>query len=139
MEKLIKVGKMPGRIQELAVSEEMKVSEVLELLELDADGYDIKADGEKVSLNAVVNGFNTILLVKQVKGNAERIIKVGKMPGRIQELAVSEDMAVADVLELAELNAEGYDIKADGEKVQLNDSINGFNTILLVKQVKGNQ
>lgn len=139
MERIIKVGKMPGRIQELVVSQEMKISEVLEIAELDAEGYDIKADGEKVNMDDVANGYNTILLVKQVKGNQEKIVKVGKMPGRITELAVDSGMTVLDLLTLAELDAEGYDIKADGEKVSLDAEVNGFNTVLLVKQVKGNQ
>lgn len=139
MEKIIKVGKMPGRIQELVVSQEMKIGEVLDLAELSVDGYDIKADGEKVSIDDVANGFNTILLVKQVKGNTEKIVKVGKMPGRIQEIVVDSEMTVRELLTHADLSAEGFDVKADGEKVDLDDVVNGYNTVLLVKQVKGNK
>lgn len=139
MEKIIKVGKMPGRIQELAVSEEMTIAEVLEIAELDSEGFDIKADGEKVTLSNLANGFNTILLVKQVKGNMDKIVKVGKMPGRIQEVAISSEMTIEELLNVAELDATGYDIKADGEKVAPNAVVNGFNTVLLVKQVKGNK
>ena len=67
----------------------------------------------------------------------ERIIKVGKMPGRIQEVAVEENMTVHEVLEVADLDSAGYMIKGDADVLTLDSKINGYNTLLLVKQVKG--
>lgn len=71
----------------------------------------------------------------------EKTIRVGMMPGRINEFAVEEGTSIAKVLEMAELNSTGYDVKVDGEKIS--DLSNTFvdedtNLVLLVKQVKGN-
>ena len=70
MEKTIRVGKMPGRINEYAVAEGTTVRDLLVLAELDSSGYDIKVDGETGSLDSIVTeSTNLILLAKQVKGN----------------------------------------------------------------------
>lgn len=143
MEKLVRVGMMPGRINEFAVEEGASVADVLALAELDATGYDVKVDGEKVDPTSAFVTANTslILLAKQVKGNADKTIRVGMMPGRINEFAVEVGTLIADVLELAELNSAGYDVKVDGTKVDPENAYVGDNTslILLAKQVKGNK
>lgn len=70
MSKVVKVGVMPGRIQEYAVDEQSTIASVLETAGLDATGYEVKADGTKITdLNSPVNGYNLVLLTKQVKGN----------------------------------------------------------------------
>jgi len=71
MEKTIRVGVMPGRIQEVVVEVGTPVSEVLAIAELDATGYDVKVDGVKITnLNqGVTESTNLVLLAKQVKGN----------------------------------------------------------------------
>lgn len=67
-------------------------------------------------------------------------VRVGMMPGKIDEFAVEEGAKVADVLETAQLSPQGYDVKVDGETVDPNSKAVDENTslILLVKQVKGN-
>lgn len=69
-----------------------------------------------------------------------KVVKVGKMPGRISEVAVETGASVAEVLALAELNAEGFEIKVDGEVGSL-DTVVGEDTnlILLAQKVKGNK
>lgn len=69
-----------------------------------------------------------------------KTVRVGMMPGRINEFAVEEGATVASVLELAELNPAGYDVKVDGTKVDPTSApiTSGTNLILLAKQVKGN-
>lgn len=140
MTKLVKVGVMPGRISEVAVEEGMKVSDVLALAELNPAGYQVKMDGEVVNGDAVIT-FTTslILLSKQIKGNADVVVKVGIMPGRITEYVASSDDTVADLLGMAELSASGYQIKLDGTVVS-EDTVIGENAklILLSKQIKGN-
>lgn len=142
MEKTIRVGMMPGRINEFAVEVGASVAEVLRMAELDASGYDVKVDSEKVDPNTAVVTERTslILLAKQVKGNAETTIRVGMMPGRINEFVVEVGTSVADVLRLAELDASGYDVKVDSEKVDAERAVVTDRTslILLAKQVKGN-
>jgi len=141
MEKTLRVGIMPGRIQEVAVQVGTPISEVLSIAGLDAKGYDIKADGNKVDESfAVQESTNLVLLVKQVKGNANGLVRVGVMPGRIQEYAVEEGQTIASLLEQAGLDAKGYDVKVDGNKVDASTATvtSATSLVLLVKQVKGN-
>lgn len=71
MSKIIKVGVMPGKIQEVAVKVGTPVSEVLSLVNLNPTGFDVKVDGSKIddTSTLVAENTNLILLVKQVKGN----------------------------------------------------------------------
>jgi len=72
MEKTIRVGIMPGRITEVAVTTGTSIADVLAIAELDPSGYDVKVDGEKITdlnTNTVTNTTSLVLLVKQVKGN----------------------------------------------------------------------
>jgi galactitol-specific phosphotransferase system IIB component len=140
MERTVKVGVMPGRINEFVVDSSATVASVLQLAELDATGYEVKADGTKVTdFNQPIGSTNLILLTKQVKGNAEKTVKVGVMPGRINEFVVDSSTSISDVLALAELDASGYEVKADGTKVtDFSQPVGATNLILLTKQVKGN-
>lgn len=141
MEKVIRVGVMPGRINEFVVEEGVTLASLLELAGLDASGFDVKVDGTKVTdLNTVVDGANLVLLAKQVKGNANGLVRIGVMPGRINEYAVEEGQTVGQALELAGLDPTGFDVKVDGVKVDLYYTITpATNLILLAKQVKGNK
>lgn len=71
MEKLIKIGVMPGRIFELAVAVGTPIADVITMAKLDPRGYDVKVDGTVVTdlATPVTNSTNLILLVVQVKGN----------------------------------------------------------------------
>lgn len=71
MEKVIRVGMMPGRIEEYAVEVGTPISEVLAMAGLDPAGYDVKIDGVKVDnlSSPITESTNLILLAKQVKGN----------------------------------------------------------------------
>ncbi|TCX53791.1 hypothetical protein [Dehalobacter sp. 14DCB1] len=72
----------------------------------------------------------------------EKTIRVGIMPGRITEYAVTTGTSIADVLAMASLDPSGYDVKVDGEKItNLNTTVvdDATSLVLLVKQVKGNK
>ena len=69
----------------------------------------------------------------------EKVIRVGVMPGKIEEYVVENTATFEDVIEMAELDTEGYEVKADGQKVEdLKDEIGDTTLLLLAKQVKGN-
>lgn len=142
MEKTVRVGMMPGRIEEFVVEAGTPISNLLEMAGLNASGFDVKVDGVKVEnlSSPITASTNLILLVKQIKGNAEKTVRVGMMPGRISEFAVSTDNTIADVLAIANLNSSGFDVKVDGVKIDnLSTKItSSTNLILLVKQIKGN-
>lgn len=71
MEKIIRVGMMPGRIEEYAVEVGTSIEDVLAIANLSADGYDVKVDNVKVDnlSSPITESTNLILLAKQVKGN----------------------------------------------------------------------
>jgi hypothetical protein len=139
MEKLVKVGVMPGRISEVVVEIGSTVAQVLEIAEVNADGYEIKVDGVVASLDTkVTESTNLVLLTKQIKGNA--LVKVGVMPGRVNEVYVEDSATVAQILAVAEVNADGYEVKVDGVKVTDFNTVAGTaGLILLTKQIKGNK
>jgi len=71
----------------------------------------------------------------------EKTIRVGQMPGKISEYVVEVGASIAQVIELAGLSAQGFDVKVDGNAVtDLNGTYVTQNTnlIILAKQVKGN-
>lgn len=138
MEKIIKVGVMPGRIQEVAVEVGTTVGQVLEIAGLESAGYEIKVDGVVATVDTqITESTNLILLAKQVKGNG--VVKVGVMPGRISEVVVEDSATVSEILAVADLNPDGYEVKVDGTKVTDYSTVAGTaNLILLAKQVKGN-
>lgn len=134
----VKVGAMPGRIEEYALEDNATIADAIALAGLSTSGFEVKVDGSVVTdFSRSISGANTILLTKQVKGNAT--VKVGAMPGRIEEYALEDNATVADAIALAGLNTSGYEVKVDGSVVtDFSRSIGGANTILLTKQVKGN-
>lgn len=138
MSNVIKVGVMPGQINEYAVEAGTTFRQAIETAGLDASGYEVKADGTKVdNLDAPVGSTNLVLLAKQVKGNAT--VKVGVMPGQINEYAIADTASFRDAIAQAGLDSAGYEVKADGTKVDnLDAPIGSTNLILLAKQVKGN-
>lgn len=131
----IKVGIMPGRINEVAV-EGGTIADVLALESLTADGYEVRYNGETVSVDTELTANGTVLLVKQIKGNA--LVKVGVMPGRINEVAVEDNTTVAKLLEMEGLSSTGYEIRYNGETVGVDTMLDNDGTVLLVKQIKGN-
>ena len=78
-----------------------------------------------------------IFLVKQIKGN-QCVVTVGKVPGTLSELAVESGTTIEAVLELADLDAEGFEIKMNGSTVSEDTAVVDGANIFLVKQIKGN-
>ena len=141
MERTVRVGVMPGRINEFVVDENTTIGELLNIAELDPSGFDVKVDGTKVTdFSRPVGTANLVLLAKQVKGNAERTVRVGVMPGRINEFVVDDTTSIGELLALAELDPSGFDVKVDGTKVtDFSKTVGSANLVLLAKQVKGNK
>lgn len=135
---VVRIGQMPGAINEFAVEDDATFASALALAGLSADGFEVKADGTKITdLNSAVGGTNLIILSKMVKGNG--VVRIGQMPGAINEFAVEDDATFASALALAGLSADGFEVKADGTKVtDLNSRVGSTNLIILSKMVKGN-
>jgi biotin carboxyl carrier protein len=139
--KTVRVGQMPGQINEFAVNVGDSIKSVLTLAGLNASGYEVKVDGTTVDANSAVITSSTalVLLTKQVKGNSAKTVRVGMMPGQINEYAVNVGDTIASVLSLAGLNATGYEVKVDGATTSTSAVVTSSTAlILLTKQVKGN-
>lgn len=141
MLKIVKVGTVPGRIQEVSVETGTKVKEAIELAGLTSAGYEIKVNGRTTSENdSITSTTEAILLVARVKGNAPILVKVGTVPGRIQEVSVESGATVKEAIELAGLTAAGYEVKLNGRTVSETERVNSSTSvILLVAKVKGNK
>lgn len=136
---MVKVGIMPGRLQEVGVESGTTVAQALEYADLTFDGQEIKIDGVVANLDTVIpSGASHVLLSKKVKGNQD-IVKIGIMPGRLQEVALESGTTVGQALSIAELTYDGQEIKIDGSVASLDTVIPaGASHVLLSKKVKGN-
>lgn len=135
----IKVGVLPGQVQEIAYEGELTAGELLDMAGLSAEGYDVRLDGSNIDEDTVVDeSARVLVLVKRIKGNMHTI-KVGVLPGAVQEFALEDEMTVEEVLDMAGLDSAGYDIRLDGSTVELDDTVGSEASVLvLVKKIKGN-
>lgn len=136
---LVKVGRMPGRIEEIAVEDNASVRDVLEIAGLDAEGYEIRVNGSTKELGEEVQDGSVVLLTKMIKGNANMIVKIGKMPGRIEEIALEDGTTVQQALEIVGLDSEGYEIRVNGTTSTTSAELSDGNVVLLTKMIKGNR
>lgn len=140
MIRTVKVGVMPGRLVEVAVEEGMTVKAVFDLAGVEVpSGYEVKADSETVDLESVVNGVNLLVATKKIKGNADVIVKVGVMPGRLVEVAIDSTVDVQSAFDVAGIEIpSGYEIKGDGNTVDLSTEVGSNKLLVATKKIKGN-
>lgn len=133
----VKVGVMPGKLEEVVVESGTKVKEIFALANIDVAGYETRLDGVVVDADKPV--FNGALLVamKKIKGNAD-VIKVGVMPGKLTELAINDGTTAEEAFELADIDVSGYEIRLDGTVIEENCIVNGGNLLVAMKKIKGN-
>ncbi len=65
-------------------------------------------------------------------------VKVGKLPGRLVDVALGPDATVGDALEAASLDSSGYEIRVGTLTKSISDPVSNGDTVLLVKMIKGN-
>ena len=66
-------------------------------------------------------------------------IKVGKVPGTIQEVVVEQGTSVLDILNIAGItDTEGYEVRVAGDTATLETVLEHDTSVLLMKQIKGN-
>lgn len=66
---IVKIGKMPGRIEEIALEDGTTVQQALEIVGLDSEGYEIRVNGTASTTSAELSDGNVVLLTKMIKGN----------------------------------------------------------------------
>jgi len=65
-------------------------------------------------------------------------VRVGKLPGKVQEFDIDEGAMIVDVLALAQLTQDGYELRLNGSPAEIKEMVKPGDTVLLVKKIKGN-
>ena len=133
----VKVGVMPGKLEEVVVESGTKVKEIFALANIDIAGYETRLDGVVVDADKPVFNGALLLAMRKIKGNAD-VIKVGVMPGKLTELAINDDTSAEEAFELADIDVSGYEIRLDGNVIEENCIVNGGNLLVAMKKIKGN-
>jgi len=133
-----KIGKLPGKINSFSFDEGVTVRSALNSAEIDADGYEVRVNDTLVEdLTTSLPDGATVLLSRKIKGNQDAV-KAGKLPGRLHEYAVDHGSTVRDVLNMAELDADGYEIRIGDSLAEMGTVVTDGDTILLSRKIKGN-
>lgn len=142
---MIKVGMLPGKIEEFVFEDGTTVAQALELAGLNADGYEVRVDSNVKELSYVLTDTDrVVLLVKKIKGNSDTddmpfTVKIGMLPGKIEEFGVNAGTTVAQALDLANLDPTDYEVRVDSNVKSLDYTLaNTDRVVLLVKKIKGN-
>jgi len=65
----VRVGRLPGRITEVALNGDRTVGAAIAVAELDPTGYEIRVSGRPADATTVLVEGDIVLLVRPVKGN----------------------------------------------------------------------
>ena len=65
-------------------------------------------------------------------------IKVGMMPGKLVEVVVEQGSTAREIFEVAGVELSNHEIRLDGEKIDLDRTINNGNLLVAMKMIKGN-
>ena len=65
-------------------------------------------------------------------------LKVGVMPGRLVEVIVEEGTTAREIFSIAGIEISNHEIRLDGEKIELSNTINEGRLLVAMKMIKGN-
>lgn len=68
---VVKVGQLPGKVQEVTLEAEVvpNVQTVIQILALRVEGYEIRVGGELANLQTLLKSGDTVLFVRKIQGN----------------------------------------------------------------------
>ena len=69
--KTIKCGLMPGRLQQIEVSENTTARELFEKAGIELANHEIRLDGEKIDLDTIIYNGSLCVGLKMIKGNSD--------------------------------------------------------------------
>ena len=133
----VKVGVMPGKLEEVVVESGTKVKEIFALANIDIAGYETRLDGVAVDADKPVFNGSLLVAMKRIKGNAD-VIKVGIMPGKLTEMVIQPGTTAFEAFDMAEIDVTGYELRLDGEKIDGDCAVNGGSLLIGMKRIKGN-
>lgn len=65
-------------------------------------------------------------------------IKVGMMPGKLVEVVVEQGSTAREIFNIADVELSNHEVRLDGEKIDLDKTINNGNLLVAMKMIKGN-
>ena len=65
-------------------------------------------------------------------------VKVGKLPGVIKEVTLSEGDTVKDILDKVDMSPEGYEVRLNSRPAGMGEVVGPGDQVLLVKKIQGN-
>lgn len=133
----LKVGVMPGRLEEVVVEGGETAKEIFGLVNVDAEGYEIRLDGEVIDANSCVRSGNLLVAMKRIKGNMPTI-KVGVMPGRLSTIEFEGQERASDLFQRADVTLSNHEIRLDGTLISEDTYINSGNLLVAMAKIKGN-
>jgi molybdopterin converting factor small subunit len=133
---LVKVARLGTAVQELALTEGSNVQQALEAAGLEVENEDIRVNSNTASNTTVLREGDIVTLVPKVKGG-QKLVRVARLGTAVQEVAVSEDATVQDVLDAAGIEIENEDIRINSHSADLDSSIADRDLITIVPKVKG--
>lgn len=133
----LRVGMMPGKLVNVVVEKGITARECFKIAEIELSNHEIRLDGEKIDLDRNINEGRLLVGMKMVKGNM-KTIKVGLMPGKLQQIEVSENTTAREVFEKAGIELANHEIRLDGEKIDLDTNVYNGSLCVGLKMIKGN-
>lgn len=134
----VKVGVMPGRLSEVVVPEGISAREIFNLAEVTVSNHEVRLDGNVIDIDTQIQEGKLLVAMKQIKGNANTI-KVGTMPGRLQELEVAPGETARELFARAGITISNHEIRLDGGIVDLDSTVSNGKLLVSMKQIKGNR
>ena len=133
----LRVGMMPGKLTTIIIEKGITARECFKIAEIELSNHEIRLDGEKIDLDRTINEGRLLVGMRLIKGNM-KTIKVGLMPGRLQQIEVSENTTAREVFEKAGIELSNHEVRLDGEKIDLDTVIYNGNLCVGLKMIKGN-
>lgn len=116
----VRIGKLPGKIQEVALNGDRTVATALATAHLDPTGFEVRVQGRPADPTTQLHEGDIVLLVRKIKGNSLPgvvMVQVGRVPGPGLETVALEE---GKVTVAAALEAAGIYL-APGEVVYVGD------------------
>ncbi len=66
-------------------------------------------------------------------------IRVGLMPGKLVNVVVEKGITARECFEIAEIELSNHEIRLDGEKIDLDRTINEGRLLVGMRLIKGNR
>ena len=133
----VKVGVMPGKLVEVVAAKGTTARELFETASVEVSNHEIRLDGNRINIDTEIQEGNLLVAMKMIKGNINTI-KVGVMPGRLTEIALAGELTARELFELAEVEVSNHEIRLDGVKIDLDQTVETGNLLVAMKMIKGN-